>query len=71
MAVCDDCAVSFKRFHEIHYFTPREVVASDCKHKWDKKSLVTQPGGFDEMICTECGVTGKRFALGTEPVLVG
>lgn len=64
MAVCEDCATSFKRFHEIQYYSPRDVVTSDCQHTWNKKSLVTQPGGFDEMICDKCGQIGRRYGLG-------
>ena len=38
------------------------------KHNWDKKSLVTERGGYDKMICLNCGATGKRYGLGNNGV---
>ena len=32
-------------------------------HKWEKKSLVTERGGYDIMLCRLCGATGRRYGL--------
>lgn len=49
---------------------PRKLVKIEIEdndkqidHQWEKKSLVTQPGGYDIMVCKNCGVTGKRYGL--------
>ena len=36
-----------------------------ASHQWEKKSLVTQKGGYDEMRCTICGAIGRRYGLGS------
>lgn len=38
------------------------------KHLWEKKSLVTEKGGYDLMRCMSCGVIGKRYGLGQRGV---
>jgi hypothetical protein len=68
MAVCDTCAETFKVYHHIQYFEPPAVDGNACPHEWDKKSLVTQPGGYDAMICKKCGDLGRRGALGADVV---
>lgn len=40
------------------------------QHNWAKKSLVTEKGGYDKMVCTNCGATGKRYGLGNYGVKV-
>lgn len=55
-----------------------EVVSEDGEvlhgHKWVKVSLATQSstGGrsWDNMRCSICGVTGKRFSLGASGVKI-
>ena len=68
IAVCDTCANTFKVYHSIQYFGAQVVIAKDCQHVWNKKSLVTQPGGYDKMICDRCGELGRRHGLGAEVV---
>jgi len=41
------------------------------QHKWDKKNLVTIGRGgrmFDEMVCINCGMKGKRYGFDTVEV---
>jgi hypothetical protein len=33
------------------------------RHDWIKKSLVTEKGGYDIYICSNCKATGKRHGL--------
>ncbi len=35
-------------------------------HAWEKKNLITissRHGGYDEMICKNCGIRGRRYRL--------
>ncbi|WP_413460715.1 hypothetical protein [Herbaspirillum huttiense] len=65
MAVCGSCADTFGRYHKIEYFELRgEAPGNECAHQWEKKSLVTQTGGYDVMICRKCGTETQRFGLG-------
>lgn len=51
--------------------SPRRVISTRVlkktteflKHVWEKKSLVTQKGGYDIMQCKNCGSLGKRHGL--------
>lgn len=56
------------------YEKPRRLVrvlsaGKSIEHHWEKTSLVTEmgkrnEGSFDRMMCSRCGVTGKRYELG-------
>lgn len=37
-------------------------------HDWQKLSLVTEVGGFDQMKCSKCTITGRRYGLGQQGV---
>ena len=72
--VCEFCAKAYSRWHTIEYYPgcepkPEANGDPDCDHQWDKASLVTEVGGYDRMVCTRCGATGKRYAVGTAPVI--
>lgn len=41
---------------------------SGMYHQWEKSCLVTQKGGYDTMRCKTCGITGKRYGLGSGPI---
>jgi len=51
--------------------SPRRVISTRVlkksteflRHVWEKKSLVSQKGGYDIMQCKHCGSTGKRHGL--------
>lgn len=49
VAVCQDCAKDFGRFHDVQYFKAQSSVQDDakCENDWDKRNLITQPGGYD------------------------
>ena len=59
--------------HLRHGETPREVVdviidGESRTHNWEKTNLVTIVRGsrlYDTCRCTKCGITGKRFGLGS------
>jgi protein-arginine kinase activator protein McsA len=64
--VCESCAKTFGQYQHVEYFEHRGTVKSECVHEWRKKSLVTQEGGYDEMICQKCGTITKRHGLGQD-----
>ena len=35
------------------------------RHSWDKVSLVSEKGGYDQMKCDLCGITAKRHGMST------
>lgn len=41
------------------------------QHNWSKKNLVTKmgrKGGYDEMVCSNCGMKGRRYGFETVEV---
>ena len=44
------------------------IALNDTNHDFEKKNLVTirgKRGGYDNMICKNCGMKGKRYSLAT------
>jgi len=38
-------------------------ISAKLKHDWQKKSLVTEKGGYDIYKCSNCHATGKRYGV--------
>lgn len=38
-------------------------------HNWEKRSLVTEVGGYDRMECKACGCEGRRYGLGQHGIV--
>jgi len=42
------------------------VPITESQHDWDKKNLMTimgRKGGYDEVVCKNCGIKGRRYNL--------